>query len=370
MENNIFLPKTIRVGCQKRNGTYTGKLAYIIYIDQKGKVRKETSWNSWRDQKIKPEDFDNVPTEGFVLNKKVGGDSWSGWNHRQTYCRVYDPRGFEFEINVENLLYVLEHTSSIKGKGLEGEFVYGWSGTELILIPTSSPDYVELAEYNKTLHSAKKFKLADMIEGATYLTKDNRELVYMGRYERYDYEWRDDDNPIKKGKSYFFFDPKGESLELVKTLSQKLISCVSEDCVSNYTDLFDALEKKREYCPVDKTKDKKVFYKQKNLKAMFHYQWRKDYSNRPRLMIGDRDAVIDVNSSFDFDVETGKISQSGYRAVPRNPDSTMSRYHWNNTRSERYTNDLGTLKEFIAKYKPYYINRYLENGKVYTKVTS
>ena len=47
------------------------------------------------DPSIIPVEYDNVPTEGFVLNKKAGGYS-NGWNHRSTYCRVYDPRGFEF----------------------------------------------------------------------------------------------------------------------------------------------------------------------------------------------------------------------------------------------------------------------------------
>jgi hypothetical protein len=49
--------------------------------------------------------------------------------------RVYDPRNFEFEISVANLLYILEETSSLKGKGLEGEFVYAWEGKELVLLP-------------------------------------------------------------------------------------------------------------------------------------------------------------------------------------------------------------------------------------------
>ena len=71
MKSNIFIPKTINVGYQNRSSTYTGKLAYVIYYDEKGKLRKEASWNSWRDEKIPNEEFDNVPTTGFVLNKKV-----------------------------------------------------------------------------------------------------------------------------------------------------------------------------------------------------------------------------------------------------------------------------------------------------------
>ena len=64
------MPKTITAGFQKRYGTYTGQLAYIIYTDEKGVLRKEKSWNSWRDEEIEPLTFDNVPTSGFVLKKQ------------------------------------------------------------------------------------------------------------------------------------------------------------------------------------------------------------------------------------------------------------------------------------------------------------
>ena len=70
MRSSIFIPKTINVGYQNRSGTYTGKLAYVIYYDEKGKLRKETSWNGWRDKDIPNNEYDNIPTEGFVLNKK------------------------------------------------------------------------------------------------------------------------------------------------------------------------------------------------------------------------------------------------------------------------------------------------------------
>lgn len=66
MNSNLFIPNRIRVGFQTRNDTYTKKLAYVIYYDEKGKLRKEPSWNSWRDKKIDPEEFDNVPTEASV----------------------------------------------------------------------------------------------------------------------------------------------------------------------------------------------------------------------------------------------------------------------------------------------------------------
>ena len=41
-----FIPKKIKVGYQDRDDTYTGKLAYVIYYDEKGKLRKENSWQA------------------------------------------------------------------------------------------------------------------------------------------------------------------------------------------------------------------------------------------------------------------------------------------------------------------------------------
>ena len=70
MTGSIFIPEKIKVGYQKRDDTYTKQLAYIIYFDSEGVLRKENSWNSWRDKNIEPEIFDNIPINGFVLNKK------------------------------------------------------------------------------------------------------------------------------------------------------------------------------------------------------------------------------------------------------------------------------------------------------------
>ena len=116
MKTNIFIPQTIKVGYVNRSNTYTGKLAYVIYYDHKNKLRKEKSWEAWRDSEIEANEYQNTPISGFVLNRKAGGYS-TGWNHRQTYCRVFDPRNFEFEITIPNLLYILDNVNSIKGKG-------------------------------------------------------------------------------------------------------------------------------------------------------------------------------------------------------------------------------------------------------------
>lgn len=136
------------------------------------------------DKSITPIEFENVPIEGFVLNKKAGGYS-SGWNHRSTYCRVYDPRGFEFEITIPNLLYILENTNSIKGKGLEGKFIYGWDGKDLVLVPEQSVEYKEMVEF--TSLRDLKVKKKDLKEGYNYICSDNVIRTYMGEYYEKDY---------------------------------------------------------------------------------------------------------------------------------------------------------------------------------------
>lgn len=177
----MFIPDKIKVGYQKREGTYTGKLAYVIYFDNKGVLRKEKSWEGWRDDKIKPKEFSNEPMDGFVLNKGVGGvrGSWSH-NARNEYIRVYDPRDFEFEISVANLLFILQECSAIKGKGLEGEFVYAWDGSELVLLPVDSVEYGECKDH--TARQSKKITAKDVKTGYSYLMKNGTNVLYLGKY--------------------------------------------------------------------------------------------------------------------------------------------------------------------------------------------
>lgn len=184
INERLNIPETLKVGFNNRPDTYSGKLAYVTYINKKGDIAKEASWNGWIDKRIDVETYENKPIEGFVLNKRAGGYK-SGWNFRQTKCRVYDPRGFEVEISVENLLYILQECTSSKGKGLEGEFVYAWSGTELILLPICSEDYKASTELMKR---QENITLKDLKVGAAYKGSEVDYLIYIGKMEWY--VWR------------------------------------------------------------------------------------------------------------------------------------------------------------------------------------
>lgn len=217
--NRLNIPKKLKVGFQKRTDTYSGKLAYVTYINKKGEIAKDKSWRGWihdeewckdrtkmydqyisqckddkvgkaqreRFEKVREEiknevcpieDYDNVPTSGFVFNKHVGGHK-SGWEFRHSYCRVFDPRGFEIEIGMENLLYILENCDCYKGKGIDGEFVYAWDKAELVLLPVNSVDY---KESSALISKQEELKNADLIVNTRYHFSDDTTGVYIGKY--------------------------------------------------------------------------------------------------------------------------------------------------------------------------------------------
>ena len=287
MKSKIFIPNKIKVGFDIRSDTYTGLLGYVIYHD--GKVwRKEKSWENWRkkyvgnkekeaivekhnryykdhpegivksfdelpyyakgnvcdDKRVIPQEFNNQPIEGFVLNKKAGGveNSYSSWNPRLSYCRVYDPRGFEIEITIPNLLYILENTNSIKGKGLEGKFVYGWDGTDLVLIPECAPEYKEMIEF--TLLQDKKISKKDLEPGYKYLTKDKAIVTYLGYHDAYSigYIFYSQSFYICDGKKHWFSGGSSFTARSdFKFLKEKL------DFDPDYPFLLDKVEKLETY---------------------------------------------------------------------------------------------------------------------------
>lgn len=178
---DFFIPRIIRIGYQDRNDTYSKKLGYVIYIDNKGVVRKEKSWKGW----IKHEmgDFNNVPTEGFVLNKNVGGYK-SHWNYRQSKIRVYDPRGCEFELSLENMLMILDYCDCLHGKGLVGKFVWAWEGEELWLLPCESEEYKQSYDKSEKMYSDANLKTSDLIPGSSYKIKGKiNPCVFVGKFK-------------------------------------------------------------------------------------------------------------------------------------------------------------------------------------------
>ena len=79
-----------------------------------GKVYKQKSFDGWRNIEAGTKTYPNIPQQGFKVLFNVGGCK-SGWNVRQTYFRVRDPRGFEFEISSGNIVNILQKETIIEG---------------------------------------------------------------------------------------------------------------------------------------------------------------------------------------------------------------------------------------------------------------
>lgn len=254
--NKLNIAKTIKVGFNKRSDTYTGMLAYVIYYDEKNVLRKEKSWEGWRDKSIDAQEFPNEPTSGFVLNKKVG-DYRSDWNHRMAHIRVYDPRGFEFEISVENLLYILQECTSTKGKGLEGEFVYAWGGTDLILLPVSSVEYQESKVF--TDHKLSKVSKNEMVPGCIYLNKDMENVMYLGREDYYEFDTDYGDgvttySQVNRGKKHLFVytDSSKAGKYWIQTGFTKIASKISDTVSTSFPEEYEKYKQSFYGSPVTK----------------------------------------------------------------------------------------------------------------------
>lgn len=200
---------------------------------------KYSEHNQVNDITVNPVEFDNVPTEGFVLNKKAGGGSSHGWDARQTMCRVWDPRGFEFEITIPNLLFILQETNSLKGKGLEGEFVYSWDGKDLVLIPVTCQEYKTSSIH--TILQSGKVAAKELVAGYSYKTKQNETLTYLGKFDFID----DYYGTVTVAKQFVFVNTKNVFVGL-KNISS-LANVTNETVVSNFAELIDNFSKSDKY---------------------------------------------------------------------------------------------------------------------------
>lgn len=380
MQSKLFMPKTLNVGYQNRQGTYTGSLAYVIYYDETGKLRKETSWESWRDKKIPNQEFENVPTEGFVFNKTGGGRP--SWSDRKAFCRVYDPRGFEFEIDMANLMHILECCDVMKGKGIVGELVYAWEGTELVLVPVNSATYEESKRYTDILMNKEQIKAKDLKVGYTYIDKEESKYIYLGKFHEYDYRtdyndaYRRQNVTKSKAKKFFFAEECRWAsnkdfpwrIKTVSSLGKKFIKELEVGCVQDFTPFQSMLEHSQYYSPVDSSKDELYpidpeFIIERVLDKEKH-TWDRRVGFYTKAHGDTRKYDIVMESVYDKPYSwTGNRDRKviGVEAV------VTYRYGEYGRDSEAYRGSLeGFFTRFTGDMEPCFIKRYLENGKFYS----
>ncbi len=251
MAGTLYIPKTLLVGFQARTDTFTGKLAYVIYKDHTGKIRKEASWNGWRDHKIETLEIENTPTPNFTLNKGVQRSrEWFGTG--RSMVRVWDPRDFEFEITVDNLLNVLMH-ADVSKRDITEPCVYAWQGTNLVLLPTNSVEYQESLTH--TEKQGVKTSAKDLVVGHTYGVKrdSTTRVVYLGRLDRFDVDANYHEHTItskQKPKKYHVFIDENTKEVFARDPSALVAGVISDEMHPNFAALMDTYYSSAESQPV------------------------------------------------------------------------------------------------------------------------
>lgn len=370
--SHVFIAPKIRVGFQERSDTFTGQLAYIIYYDVTGKIRKEKSWESWRDKKIPAQEFDNTPVEGFTINRDVKRYSGGWFSSTRTMVRIHDPRGFEFEVTTENLIGILMHTDCLR-RGLIGQFVYAWCGTDLVLLPTNSEEYQEAAKYTTKLGS--KVSVKELIPGASYATKREGDVIYLGKFNWYEYSrgggrYSSHIGERKCIPSHVFTSDNGKTF-IRKSSVEFLALANSTQPVSNYAELvnnfnkwsyankivkfemrpakFDPATNNRKHCDTPQLCRRSYFvriresdiYYQTNIDAQFDRKW--DNTAGKYLTPVFRGYTL-TNTNYDrvrIKMPTGELSCDG-------SESYKSYTHYNECRSLEYVKGLELFDLFVT----------------------
>lgn len=179
-EQVLFIPKKLRVGFKKRpKETADGYISYVIYFDEKNKIRKEKSFLNWCDNDIPKMDLENTEITGFRILTSIKRNPYH-FGDATEKVRIYDPRGFEFEITMSNLIFLFDHGNLIDLE-YKGKCVYSWNKGDLVLLPVNSIAYKKNTEKLELIHN--KIKESEMVVGGSYsLKRSNEELIYLGKY--------------------------------------------------------------------------------------------------------------------------------------------------------------------------------------------
>lgn len=269
MRTDLFISKRIHVGFCKRDGTYSGKLAYVTYEDNKGKMRKEVSWNNWRDKNIPVEVYDNEPLAGYVIHKSI--NQYAYWTGKRTAVRIYDPRGFEFEISLNNLVSLISHANLIDGE-IQEKCIFAQMGADLVLLSTNSEIYKEAVSY--TERQDDKVAAKDLKPGYIYLKRkgEDNQYIYIGYYDTYvweeDKEYREDQRRHRYYNNYMYVHAHKKKRHVfinvnivdkddtrwrrafqwpsVSTFAQ----CISDEPVENFEKIRDSFLKSDQHQPI------------------------------------------------------------------------------------------------------------------------
>jgi hypothetical protein len=210
-------------------------------------------------------------------------------------------------------------------------------------MPVESPDYKEIFEFNKKLHSKINYQGKDLIIGATYKFKDNIDRVYMGKFQKSNKEDKEVNEYFFREDSYY---KDNDYFRSFKSLSGQIIDIIDEVCVENYADLMDKLIKTNNISERDQKKDKYVPYILEQFKEHLKNCYYEEHFYNEK--------------GVKYFVTKYRNYWYGYNNyIPKYDVFNCER----NRRDERIDTEI-TIERIFEKYKPHYLVTYKSNGEL------
>ena len=103
----------------------TGNQGYLVFSKPDGSTKNEVRFKKWvcEERGGKISNIENEALSGISVISTVGGNG--GYDKRQAYVQVKDPRGFIIEITDENFIEICKNFGVSNGV-LDGEYVYAF----------------------------------------------------------------------------------------------------------------------------------------------------------------------------------------------------------------------------------------------------
>lgn len=148
--------------------------------------------------------MDNEPRGGFKITDDIKRVYWGGGN---VVWRVFDPAGFELEIQSRNLMAIIQSCGINEGGEIPGRCVWGRSGGDNILLHESSDEYKDAVKAAETLKAPKQVSKAGRRVGGLYRRVNGTPAIFIGKVHvvKTNYAPHEDHEPksyidLKEGK--------------------------------------------------------------------------------------------------------------------------------------------------------------------------
>lgn len=182
--NNLkYIPEWY-AGFQNRDSDSTLLSFLTPNGDNEAANKRKATVDKWRNTKIPA----SVISSQSLVGYKIAGiaNRYGSYGNSLDKWRIIDPRGFEFEVTSEVILYLMSK-SDIQGMEVQEPCTIVRRNQSLVLLITDSDEFREiynsyLQEVEESKNPQLKKKLSDLEIGEQYLDKNNNKFVFLGGF--------------------------------------------------------------------------------------------------------------------------------------------------------------------------------------------